>query len=106
MGNISNLSFDDQYHGNFDFSDSHHLKLIDFGVASRYLEKNPVTKQMVHIKLEENQEFLGNIAFCSPHAKKLMSVSRRDDFYCLMYFLSFLATLRIPFSDPSQPLNG
>ena len=39
---------------------------------------------MVHIKMLENQEFLGNIAFCSPHAKKLLSVSRRDDFYCLM----------------------
>ena len=47
---------------------------------------------------------MGNVAFCSPFAKNLYTVSRRDDLYSLIYFLSFLSTLYIPFSDPTKCL--
>ena len=78
--------------------------LIDFGVGSRYTKLNSVTKQMEHIPFAKQNYFDGNIAFCSPFAKNKYTVSRRDDLYSLIYFLTFLSELKIPFSDPNQKL--
>ena len=71
LGNLQNAQDDEQYHNNFDFSDSHHLILIDFGVATKFAYSNQVTGQLDHIPFATDQEFSGNIAFCSPNAKNL-----------------------------------
>ena len=57
---------------------------------------------MEHIPLVKKNCFAGNVAFCSPFAKKKYTVSRRDDLYSLIYFLTFLSDLVIPFSDPNK----
>lgn len=43
--------------------------------------------------------FYGNHAYASPNAHLKNVLSRRDDFYCLLYFLSHLLTNELLFFD-------
>ena len=75
------------------------LKLIDFGIASRY------SKTMEPPKCDEDhvengaQRFRGNYAFCSPNSLLNKTTSRRDDMISLLYILVFLMTHKVPFID-------
>ena len=63
----------------------HQLKLIDFGLATRYLDDNGK-----HIKKEKRKKFVGNLALSSSHAMKFNAVSRRDDLISLCYMLIYI----------------
>lgn len=73
------------------------LKLIDFGVSTKYSRIDPITNNQIHIAHRITSNFYGNFAFASPHAHKKHVLSRRDDFYCLVFFLSYLLTNQLLF---------
>ena len=72
-------------------SSLHHLKLIDFGLATPYLESDGN-----HIEPGKS-EFKGNLAFSSKNTFMGMTLSRRDDLYSLMYLLIYLSCGKLPF---------
>jgi serine/threonine protein kinase len=74
----------------------HFIKLIDFGLSSRYLDENGK-----HIK-EEYRHFSGNIAFGSKNALLNISPSRRDDLFSLVYLLFYLHTGSLNFLHIDQ----
>jgi len=63
------------------------LKLIDFGLCTKYLNESGE-----HIDQKESQKFRGNVLFCSPNQMNFESTSRRDDVISLFYFLVYLTT--------------
>ena len=82
------------------------LKLIDFGLAQKFAEVDPATGQMVHIKDgEKTSFFVGSLAFGSPNAHKLARLSRRDDFFSLLYMLSYLMNAQMLFVDPRYSID-
>ena len=66
-------------------TDKIHASLIDFGFASKYIEKKSGKK--VHIEQEEVAEFKGSLIFSSRHQMEFKSTSRRDDLISLCYTL-------------------
>ena len=69
------------------------IKLIDFGLATAYIDvKNK------HIK-QEVADYVGNLAFCSNNAMNYMSLSRRDDLISLCYLLVYILQGRLEFLD-------
>jgi hypothetical protein len=70
--------------GDNSHEDLHSIKLIDFGLSSRYLDDYGH-----HIK-EEYRHFSGNIAFGSKNALLNIAPSRRDDLISLVYLLFYL----------------
>ena len=66
---------------------SQRLCLIDFGLSTRY-----VTKDNIHISLQNTNLFSGNIQFASRHTCKGFNKSRRDDYESLFYILLYLLT--------------
>jgi serine/threonine protein kinase len=62
------------------------VHLIDFGFATRYLDKNTGE----HLKKSERPTFRGNIMFGSPNQMEFVTTSRRDDLISLLYLLVFL----------------
>jgi serine/threonine protein kinase len=56
------------------------LRLIDFGMASRY-----VNNDGVHKKIRKTHSLIGNMLFCSIHQHKRIEPSRRDDLEMLGY---------------------
>ena len=67
------------------------LKLIDFGLCTRYLDSKGD-----HIKLTTTK-FKGNPLFASPMAMNYYAPSRRDDLIALFYFLAYLTSDKFPF---------
>lgn len=61
------------------------LKLIDFGLCSKYLDDNGE-----HIK-PESAVFKGNFCFSSANSLSLKSTSRRDDLISIFYLLVYLS---------------
>lgn len=66
--------------------------LIDFGISKKYI--NPYTRK--HSPLSYNQNFSGNLIFCSKHAMNGFSPSRRYDFESLLYSLIYLYKGSLP----------
>ena len=63
----------------------HQLKLIDFGLATKYLDATGN-----HIQMEKRHNFLGNLALSSSHAMNFNAVSRRDDLISLCFLLIYV----------------
>ena len=61
------------------------LKLIDFGLCTKFLDSNGN-----HIKMK-NVNFKGNVMFGSLHAMNFNTSSRRDDLISLFYYLVYLS---------------
>lgn len=61
------------------------IKIIDFGLASRYVADNGR-----HIIQMKEKVFQGNLVFASPHQFNLETHSRRNDMISLAYFLLYL----------------
>lgn len=87
-----------------DAEELHQLKLIDFGLATPYLQTNDHGEK-VHIK-KTFKTFQGNLAFSSKNAFNEVTLSRRDDLLSLVYMLIYLATGQLPFVNHNQPLLG
>ena len=62
----------------------HEIRLIDFGLATKYRDSNNK-----HLE-QTGQSFNGNLAFCSKNALNFMTQSRRDDLISLNYILLYL----------------
>ena len=71
-------------------SKKHNIKLIDFGLASKYLNsvKNHNSRSFI--------KFTGNLAFCSENVACGISSSRRDDLESLFYVAIFLEKKNLP----------
>ena len=63
----------------------HQIKLIDFGLVTRYLDSDGS-----HIKEEIRDNFMGNIALASPHNMTFKTPSRKDDLISLSYLLIYM----------------
>ena len=63
-------------------SSKHQIKLIDFGLATRYLDSSGH-----HVKDEMRDHFIGNMALGSAHTMSFQTASRRDDLVSLCYLL-------------------
>jgi serine/threonine protein kinase len=61
------------------------IKIIDFGMATKYIDNNGVHKPMHQMK-----EFKGNLIFASTSVVSFNRPSRKDDLISLSYFLLFL----------------
>lgn len=81
------------------------INLIDFGVSTKYLRTNSITKEKVHVKHRKTGNFYGNFAFASPNAHKKNVLTRRDDFYQILYFLSYLLTNQLLFFPVEHDVN-
>ena len=67
---------------------NHKLRLVDFGLVSRYLDDNGN-----HIEEGEQTKFKGSMLFASSTAFRFIQTSRRDDLISLIYILVFLLDL-------------
>ena len=64
----------------------HEVNLIDFGFATKYLDK----ETGLHIEKKDVAMFRGNFTFASLNQLKYKTTSRRDDLIQLFYFLVYL----------------
>lgn len=62
-----------------------HIRLIDFGLCTDYLDKDGS-----HIKFGYTKEFIGNMALSSKYAMGFHTVSRRDDMIQLSYLVIYM----------------
>ena len=69
----------------------HKVRLIDFGICQKYLDRNKKHKQLVRVN-----DFRGNFAFASVYAFHFVTQSRRDDLISLCYLLVFLVNGELP----------
>jgi serine/threonine protein kinase len=76
--NLPSSSCDDAFQGVS-------LNLIDFGFATKFLDKNGC-----HLQPKKVEMFQGNLIFSSIDQMKFNSTSRRDDLISLAYMLSYL----------------
>ena len=68
------------------------VRLIDFGLASKY------TNQIgSHIPMKSKEVFEGNMMFCSKNISNMMTASRRDDLISLCYILLYIVDGNLPF---------
>jgi serine/threonine protein kinase len=80
---------------------NHKLRLIDFGLASRYLDN-----EGNHIAEGGQTKFKGSMLFASSTAFKFMETSRRDDLISLVYLLVFLLDLsRLSFINDVEDVS-
>ena len=63
----------------------HNIKLVDFGLAKKYLDKNGK-----HVTDKKEKIFQGNLIFASPQQFNLHTHSRRNDMMSLAYLLVYL----------------
>ena len=69
--------------------------LIDFGLATRWLEKDGS-----HCSKQRSNRFSGNLMFASINACRGYTKSRRDDIECLFYLIAYLLNNnKLPWSD-------
>jgi len=82
------------------------LYLIDFGLATPYLEPNINSGDLrsKHIQNNQMQLFKGNLAFSSHNIFNGCTASRRDDMISLVYFLLYLSTGYFAFVKHNIPL--
>ena len=77
-------------------TDTDRLYLIDFGLASHYLDEETGE----HIEKKNLRKFSGNFMFASLNALRGNNKSRRDDFESAIYVLIYLINRsRLPWSD-------
>lgn len=79
---LDNILVGDQ---NLKDKNMHKIRLVDFGFASRFLDKHGK-----HIKEEEVDVFRGNMVFASVNMFDFKTPSRRDDLMSLCYLLIYL----------------
>jgi len=77
------------------------IYLIDFGISQKYIDD-----QGRHIKFKKNVPFKGNLVFSSKNAFGEVTLSRRDDFISIIYFLIFCFDSNIAWFDHSRDLSG
>jgi len=76
----------------------HKLRLIDFGLVTRYTDDNGI-----HIAVLIEDKFKGSMLFASKNAFNFVSTSRRDDFISLVYILVFFLDMdRLKFINRVQ----
>ena len=63
------------------------LRLIDFGMCSKYREMDGS-----HIEYQRNKAFRGNLELSSQNALNFEVTSRRDDIISVFYFMAFLTS--------------
>lgn len=63
----------------------HKIKMIDFGLAQKYIDANGK-----HIPAVKERFFQGNLIFASQHCFNLLTHSRRDDLISLAYLMLYL----------------
>jgi serine/threonine protein kinase len=63
----------------------HKIRIIDFGLAKKYMQPNGQ-----HIVEQKEKLFQGNMIFASKNAFNMKTQSRRDDLISLCYFLLYL----------------
>ena len=68
------------------------LKLIDFGLCTKYLDKDGK-----HLENKNINEFIGSFEFSSINVMEFKTHSRRDDLWQVFYFLVYLAANRYIF---------
>ena len=73
-------------------SNSSDIKLIDFGIATEYLDK-----ERNHIKCQELKYFEGTTAFSSYNALNFKTTSRKDDMISLYYIIVYTIQGTLPF---------
>lgn len=76
------------------------MYLIDFGISQKYIDG-----QGRHIKFKKNVPFKGNLIFSSKNAFGEVTLSRRDDFISLIYFLIFCFDSNIAWFDHTRNLQ-
>lgn len=76
------------------------IYLIDFGISQRYLDSNNN-----HVKFKQNVPFQGNLIFSSKNAFGQVTLSRRDDFISLIYFLIFCVDSKLEWVDLKKPVS-
>ena len=81
-----------------DDKDELNLKLIDFGLATSYLEEDTGN----HISQTVQNIFKGNIIFASLNALNFNQTSRKDDLISLLYYLLSLADEKFIFQWDSH----
>ena len=82
-----------------EFSEMNQLYLIDFGIASRYLDERGN-----HVELRDNEAFRGNVVFSSKNAFDRLTLSRRDDVISMIYVLNYLIDTRMAWVKFDKPL--
>lgn len=73
------------------------IKLIDFGMAKKYLDKDGK-----HVECQSLAYFQGNRIFASSHAMFMKTTSRKDDLISLYYLIVFLVDNSLPFINVSR----
>ena len=79
----------------------HIIKMIDFGLAQKYLDA-----QGNHIPAVREKYFQGNLIFASKHCFNLVTHSRRDDLISLSYLLLYLIDGDLAFLAADDDQNG
>ena len=79
--------------------------LIDFGLSTRYLDKNGN-----HKSKKFTSKFSGTFMYASMNSCRGNNKSRRDDMHSLIYIMVMLLHQRLPWSDfhnkyPGEPLE-
>ena len=77
------------------------VKLIDFGMAKKYLDKFEN-----HVKCEDLPFFEGNKVFASHNALSLKTTSRKDDLISLSYLIIYLIDGALPFIKTLMKYNN
>ena len=83
--------------GNMGKIDPDSLKMIDFGLATKYVDDDGHHKEQQF----ENRD-QGNQFFSSHDQMKMLTTSRKDDFISLCYLLVYLLDKTLPFLDENQ----
>ena len=77
---------------------THHIKLVDFGFATQYVDKNGQHQPRQGIEV-----FRSNMIFATVNQFDFVVTSRRDDMISLVYLLVFLFNRgRVPFVAPAE----
>lgn len=68
------------------------IYLVDFGVSTKYLDKDDT-----HINMGESDIFVGSVLFSSKNAMMNKLQSRRDDLISLCYLLVYMLSGKLEF---------
>ena len=79
---------------NFVLDEKGNLKLIDYGLAKKFLDENNN-----HIKYKKVKSRCGTLRYMSKNSHKKNSLSRRDDLISLSYSLIYLYVGKLPWQN-------